>query len=117
MAHWRDDAGLFRELDVLDGQWQSLPETFEIFNRIAWHLLDHGVDRHGKIDIVVLRPSDNIILPADDVMLRDGEMLKLYYGREHDVRRQLRVQFAATVHCLKQAQLNTSVDHLSASGV
>jgi hypothetical protein len=112
VAHLRDDAGLVRDLDVLECQRQSRPDTFEIFHSVAWHSLDHGVDRHGKIDIVVLSPSGNILLPevkADDVMLRDREGLKLYGGREHDVGRQLRGQFAAMVHRLKQAKLNASV--------
>lgn len=114
VAHLRDDAGLVRELDVLERLQQSLPDTFEIFHSVAWHTLDQGVDRHGEIDLVVLSPSGNILLlevKAGDVILRDGEVLKLYGGHEHDVGRQVRVQFAAMVHRLKQARLDTIVGH------
>lgn len=108
----RDDAGLFRELDILERLQHSLPDGFEIFHSVSWHALHEGNDRHGEIDLVVLGPTGNILLlevKAGAVILRNGEVFKLYGSREHDVARQVRVQFAAMVSRLSEAGLHAHV--------
>ncbi len=106
----RNDAGLFRELDVLDRLQQSLPDTYEIFHSIEWHSIHDGDDRHGEIDLVILGPTGSILLmevKAGKVVLRDGSMFKLYSAEEKDVGRQCRVQYSAMVNRLKEARLRT----------
>jgi hypothetical protein len=106
----RNDAGLFRELDVLDRLQQSLPDTYEIFHSIEWHSIHDGDDRHGEIDLVILGPTGSILLmevKAGKVVLRDGGMFKLYSSEEKDVGRQCRVQYSAMVNRLKEARLRT----------
>lgn len=108
----RTDAGWYREIDVLDRLKQSLPDDFEIFHSVSWHSIHQGHDRHGEIDVVVLGPTGNLLLievKAGDVILRDGEIFKLYTGREHDVGRQCRVQFASMVNRLQEAGLHPFV--------
>ena len=41
----RTDAGLYRELEVLDRLQHSLPDTYEIFHSVEWHSIDKGSDR------------------------------------------------------------------------
>lgn len=108
----RADAGLARELAVLEDLQQCLPDGFEIFHSVGWHSLLDGADRHGEIDLVVLAPCGNILLievKAGDVILRSGEILKLYRGEEHDVGRQTRVQYSAMVSRLSGANLHAHV--------
>ena len=110
----RTDAGLYRELDVLDRLQQSLPDVYEIFHSIEWHSIDRGGDHHGEIDLVILGPAGNILLmevKAGKVILRDGGMFKLYSSRERerDVGNQCRVQYSAMVNRLKEAGLRTQV--------
>lgn len=109
----RDDAGLYRELDVLERLQDSLPDGFEIFHSVSWHLLqEQGGDRHGEIDLVVLSPAGNVLLmevKAGDVILRNGDVFKLYRGKEHDVARQVRVQYSAMLNRLREANLHPYV--------
>ena len=110
----RTDAGLYRELDVLDRLQQSLPDVYEIFHSIEWHSIDRGGDHHGEIDLVILGPAGNILLmevKAGKVILRDGGMFKLYSSRERerDVGNQCRIQYSAMVNRLKEAGLRTQV--------
>jgi hypothetical protein len=108
----RTDAGLYRELDVLDRLQQSLPDVYEIFHSVEWHNIQNGEDRHGEIDLVILGPSGNILLmevKAGQVVLRGGGMFKLYSSKESDVGRQCRVQYSAMVNRLKEARLHTWV--------
>jgi hypothetical protein len=108
----RQDSGLYRELDVLDRLKQSLPDAYEVFHSVTWHSIDHGDDRHGEIDVVVLGPSGNLLLmevKSGDVILRDGGVFKLYSAREHDVARQSRVQYSAMVKRLKEAGIHPHV--------
>ena len=108
----RQDAGLFRELDVLERLRDSLPDGYEIFHSVDWHSVHGGMDQHGEIDLVVLGPNGNILLievKAGNVILRDGGVFKLYRNHESDVGRQTRVQFGAMVSRLKAAQLHAYV--------
>lgn len=108
----RTDAGLARELAVLEDLRTCLPEAFEVFHSVGWHSLVDGRDRHGEIDLVVLAPTGNILLievKAGNVILREGEILKLYQGGEHDVGRQTRVQYSAMVNRLSGAGLHAHV--------
>lgn len=50
----RHDAGLYRELDVLDRLDQSLPAGYTVFHGLNWHRACDDGDRHGEIDLVVL---------------------------------------------------------------
>ena len=57
----RKDAGLARELDVLEHLQQSLPDGFEIFHGVAWHTLYLGSDHHGEIDLVMRAPGGTLV--------------------------------------------------------
>lgn len=57
----RTDAGLQRELAVLENLSQCLSDSFESFHSVGWHSLVDGVDRHSEIDLVVLTPAGNIL--------------------------------------------------------
>ena len=108
----RKDAGLARELDVLEHLQQSLSDGFEIFHGVSWHTLYLGSDHHGEIDLVILGPTGNMLLmevKAGSVVLRNGDVFKLYGGREHDVARQTRVQYSAMVSRLGEAGLHAQV--------
>ena len=108
----RTDRGLFRELDVLDRLEVSLPSGYSIFHSVAWHSLYEGDDQHGEIDIVILASSGNILLmevKAGDVLLREGAIFKLYKDREHNVAKQINVQFGAMVNRLREAKLHAHV--------
>ena len=108
----RQDAGLFREFDVLERLHDSLPDGYEIFHSVDWHSVHGGIDQHGEIDLVVLGPNGNILLievKAGNVILRDGGVFNLYRNHESDVGRQTRVQFGAMVSRLKAAQLHAYV--------
>lgn len=105
----RTDSGRFRELDVLDRLQQSLPDGYELFHQLDWHSIQEGRDRHGELDIVILAPNGNLLIlevKAGGVILRNGEIFKLYASSEHDVGRQCRVQYAAMVNRLKEAGLH-----------
>lgn len=111
-ASLRQDTGLYRELDVLQRLEDSLPKGYELFHSVSWHTVHQGTDRHGEIDVVVLAPSGNILLievKAGDVILRGGQILKLYDGRERDVAKQSQIQYAALRNRLSQAKLETRV--------
>jgi hypothetical protein len=108
----RTDAGLYRELDVLDRLQQSLPDVYEVFHSIPWHRIEDGDDRHGEIDIVIMGPTGNLLLmevKAGDVVLRGGSLFKLYAAREHNVGKQCRVQYSAMVNRLQEAGLRSWV--------
>lgn len=110
----RNDAGLFRELDVLDRLQQSLPDSYEIFHSVEWHSIHKGDDRHGEIDLVIMGPAGNIMLmevKAGEVILRDGGIFKLYSSREpeRDIGKQCRVQYSAMVNRLKEAGLRVGI--------
>lgn len=105
----RSDAGLFRELDVLERLQHGLPDGFEIFHEVTWHSVHEGIDRHGEVDIVVLSPSGDMLLmevKAGQVLLRDGGIFKRYGQQERDVARQCRIQYAGMVSRLKDAGLH-----------
>jgi thymidine kinase len=105
----REDGGLFRELDVLERLRIGLPSGYDIFHEVTWHNVHEGIDRHGEIDIVVLSPTGSMLLmevKAGQVVLRAGELFKIYGQQEHDVLRQYRVQYAGMVTRLKQAELH-----------
>ncbi|ENO82521.1 NERD domain-containing protein [Thauera aminoaromatica] len=108
----RHDGGLYRELDVLERLQQSLPDGYEVFHSVAWQTAHHGEGRHGEIDLVVLAPSGNILLvevKAGELALIEGNLVKLYGQREHDVARQTRVQHAAMLNRLAEAGLHAHV--------
>ena len=71
----RKDAGLARELDVLEHLQQSLPDGFEIFHGVAWHTLYLGSDHHGEIDLVILGPTGNMLLAGSAVWMFTGCMV------------------------------------------
>ena len=94
----RQDAGLFRELDVMERLKQSLPDNYEIFHSISWFSIYNSHDQHGEIDIVVMSPDGNLILleiKAGEVILRNGEIFKIYHGKESSVTRQCKLQYSA----------------------
>ncbi|EKU84335.1 hypothetical protein ABIB42_004110 [Massilia sp. UYP32] len=105
----RTDAGLYRELEVLERLRDHLPAGFEVFHSVTLHTLHHGRDRYGEIDIVVLAPNGNLLLmevKAGDVVLRAGGIYKLYGKRECDVARQTTVQRGAMQNRLQQAGIH-----------
>jgi hypothetical protein len=58
----RQDAGLYREFDVLKRLQASLPDAYEIYHSVAWHCIHRGDDRHGEIDVVIMAPTGNLLL-------------------------------------------------------
>jgi len=108
----RTDAGRYRELDVLERLRDHLPEGFEVFHNIALHTLRGGRDCYGEIDVAVLSPQGCLLLmevKAGAVVLRDGEIFKLYGDGECDVARQGRLQRVAMQNRLKEAGLETNL--------
>jgi len=74
--------------------------------------LHNDRDKHGEIDIVVLSPIGNVLLvevKAGDVSIADGQMTKVYREGPSNVGRQTKVQFAAVVNRLAQADISTHV--------
>lgn len=106
----RTDAGLYRELEILERLRDYLPAGFEVFHNIALHTLRGGRDAYGEIDIAVLSPAGALLLmevKAGPVVLRNGEIFKLYSDSECDVARQGRLQRVAMQNRLREAGLET----------
>ncbi|WP_312548721.1 ATP-binding domain-containing protein [Massilia sp.] len=106
----RTDAGRYRELEVLERLRDYLPEGFEVFHNIAMHTVRGGRDSYGEIDVLVLSPDGCLLLmevKAGPVILRNGEVFKLYGDGECDVARQGRLQRVAMQNRLQQAALDT----------
>jgi len=108
----RTDSGLFREQEVLQRLEDSLPDGYEVFHSVSWHSVHEGNDRHGEIDVVILAPNGNMLLmeiKAGTVILRNGQIYKMYVSGERDVDRQIRVQYSAMVKRLEEAGLHPRV--------
>ncbi len=108
----RQDGGLYRELDIVDALAGALPEGYDVFHGMALHTVRDGKDCYGEVDVVVMAPSGALLLmevKAGDVVLRDGEVYKLYGNREIDVGRQRRMQHASLLSRLQDAGLETGV--------
>ena len=91
---------------MLERLGQSLPNGYEIFHHVDWQAVHEGRDHHGEFDVVVMAPNGNLLLievKAGDVLLRKGELYKLYASGERDVGRQCRIQYAGMVNRLKEA--------------
>lgn len=111
-ATLRQDGGLFRELDIVHALTESLPDDYEIFHGMVLHAVRDGQDHYGEVDIVVMAPSGALLLmevKAGAVVLRDGQVYKLYGDREVDVGRQRRMQHASLLSRLQDARLATGV--------
>lgn len=111
-AALRQDGGLYRELDIVSGLAASLPEGYEVFHGMALHTVREGHDYYGEIDIVVMAPAGALLLmevKAGEVVLRAGEVYKLYGSGECDVGRQCRLQRASLLRRLSDAGLDTNV--------
>lgn len=109
-APLRLDAGHFRELDVLQRLCDYLPAQFDVFHSIGLHSLQGPNDRYGEIDIAVLAPDGALLLmevKAGSVVLRDGEIFKIYKDAECNVARQSLTQRAALQNRLNEAGLKT----------
>jgi hypothetical protein len=105
----RQNGGLYRELDVLEKLRLSLSDGYEIFHSVGLHSVHENIDRFGEIDIVILGPSGNILLmeiKAGSLVLRDGDIFKIYHTKEHDVGRQCTMQYAVMINRLKNANLD-----------
>jgi len=108
----RQDAGLFRELDVMERLKQSLPDNYELFHSVSWFSVSNDHDHHGEIDVVVMSPEGNMLLvevKAGDVVLHNGEIFKIYNGSECNVSRQCNIQYSAMIRSLTNAKLRTFV--------
>lgn len=108
----RQDAGLYRELDVMERLKQSIPDSYEVFHSVSWFSVHNTHDHHGEIDVVVMSPEGNLLLvevKAGDVILRDDEIYKLYNGSESNVSRQCNMQYSSMVRRLTDAKLRTFV--------
>jgi hypothetical protein len=108
----RVDGGRYRELDVLERLRDYLPGGFEVFHNLALHTVRGGRDCYGEIDIAVLSPGGCLLLmevKAGAVVLRGGEIFKLYGDGECDVARQGRLQRIAMQNRLHEAGLETVV--------
>lgn len=108
----RMDAGRYRELEVLERLRDYLPDGFEVFHNIALHSLQGGKDCYGEIDVAVLSPDGAMLLievKAGPVVLRDGEIFKLYGDEVCDVARQGHLQRVAMQQRLREACIDTVV--------
>lgn len=108
----RADAGRFRELEVLERLRDHLPAQFEVFHSIALHSVNAVRDHYGEIDVAVLAPDGCLLLievKAGPVLLRNGEIFKVYSDAECDVSRQSRMQRAAMQNRLQEAGLKTTL--------
>lgn len=108
----RPNGGTFRELDVLSRLRDSLPDVYDIYHNLALHTVSSDTDRYGEIDLLIVGPAGNILLmevKAGAVILRNGDIFKVYGATEHDISRQCRFQYGAIVARLKDAGLHTSV--------
>ena len=108
----RLDAGRYRELEVLERLRDYLPAGFEVFHNIALHTVQGGRDCYGEIDVAVLSPTGSLLLmevKAGPVILRDGEIFKLYGDGECDIARQGRLQRVAMQNRLREAGLATAM--------
>jgi hypothetical protein len=108
----RTDGGRFREHEVLLRLRDYLPPTFEVFHSIALHSLQGERDRYGEIDVAVLAPDGGLLLieiKAGPVVLRHGEIFKVYGDTQCDVLRQSQMQRAAMQRRLQEAGLKTPV--------
>ena len=108
----RQDAGLYRELDLMERLEQYLPANYEVFHSVSWFSVINSHDHHGEIDVVVMSPDGNLLLvevKAGDVILRDGEIFKVYNGNESSVSRQCNMQYTSMVRRLTDAKLRTFV--------
>ena len=106
----RSNAGRFRELEVLERLRDYLPAQFEVFHSIALHSLHTERDSYGEIDIAVLSPDGSLLLleiKSGPVVLREGEIFKMYSNGASDVSRQTRMQRAAMQNRLQEAGLKT----------
>lgn len=109
---FRHDAGLYRELDVLERLQDSLPDGYEVFHSVPLQTVYKGEDRFGEIDLILLAPTGNILLmevKAGSLELIDGKLIKLYGRDKCDVARQSRVQHAAMVNRLSESGLHAHV--------
>ena len=112
MASKQSQAGLHREIAVLEKLQYELPTSFQLFHGITWQTLHRGQERHGELDIVVLAPNGVIVLleiKAGAAQLHDGGLFKLYGHTEKDVLRQSRVQYAAMINKLQQAGFHAPI--------
>ena len=110
VAPLRLDAGRFRELDVLERLREHLPAQFEVFHSIGLHSLQGPHDRYGEIDVAILAPDGSLLLmevKAGAVVLRNGEIFKVYNDAECNVARQSLTQRAALQNRLGEAHLRT----------
>nr|WP_229265232.1 ATP-binding domain-containing protein [Duganella sp. 1224] len=108
----RQDGGLHRELDLVNGLAAALPDGYEVFHGIALHTVRAGHDYYGEIDVVVMAPSGALLLmevKAGAVALREGQIYKLYGQDERDVSKQCRLQRASLLGRLQDARIDTSV--------
>lgn len=105
----RQDAGLFRELDVLERLKSSLPDNYEIFHSVSWFIVQDSHDKHGEIDVIVMSPNGNLALlevKAGEVVLSNGEIFKTYPSGKSNVTKQCKLQYAAMVNRLTDAKLH-----------
>jgi superfamily I DNA/RNA helicase len=112
LPHFREDAGLQRELDVLRDLEAALDDGFEIFHSVAWHTVHQQTDRYGEIDLVVMSPGGSLLLlevKAGSVECRDNGIFKVYSRSEKNVGEQTRIQHAALVRSLREAGIETQI--------
>ncbi|TQK03466.1 ATP-binding domain-containing protein [Herbaspirillum sp. SJZ107] len=108
----RMDAGRYRELEILECLRDHLPAGFEVFHNIALHTIRGGRDCYGEIDVIVMSPDGVLLImevKAGPVLLRNGEIFKLYGDGECDVARQGRLQRVAMQNRLQEAGLQTTL--------
>lgn len=108
----RQDHGLYREIDIVEGLAASLPDGFEVFHGMELHAVRSGRDHYGEIDIVVMAPSGALLLmevKAGEVSVSEGRIYKRYGAELCDVDQQCRVQRGSLLGRLQDAQLDTGL--------
>lgn len=108
----RSDGGLFREIAVIERLQQSLPSNYEIFHNVSYFSTHNNTNYHGEIDVIVMNPNGNLLIveiKAGNIILRNGEIFKLYSGKEKSITHQTRTQYNALLNRLNSADLKPSV--------
>ena len=75
------NAGAYKERDVLITLQDGLPQGFDVFHSVNWSTVNHGQQRFGEIDAVVVAPQGHIVLlevKAGDVSFTEKGIFKSY---------------------------------------
>ena len=100
------NAGAYKERDVLITLQDGLPQGFDVFHSVNWSTVNHGQQRFGEIDAVVVAPQGHIVLlevKAGDVSFTEKGIFKSYGKSKAEIKNvggQIRAQQSAWAQLL-----------------